>query len=134
MNKYEEIVKEDLQEKNWNVLNLEPGLFIFNKFSTEEEKSLASCISQEVGRAKFQVGCPDMLCYRFRKEDSFDYEITDLKFVEVKGPSDSVKTHQIRWLASCDIFTEFAFVRTDLDIDYFKADIDLEEGSVINDA
>lgn len=127
MNPYEEQVREYLEEKGWSVVNLEPGLFLLNKFETKEKKGLAAELAHEVGMAKFRVGCPDLLAYKYVKEDGFKNKILDYKFVEVKAEEDSLRLNQFKWMAKYDYDIEVAIVDKESGIQFFKTNIMIGE-------
>jgi hypothetical protein len=115
MNQAETIAKKDLENKGWNVVNLEPGTFLIDRFETRDGKELANDLTRKLKKAKFHSGCPDLLCYK-EKED------LELVFVEVKSKNDSVKLNQIKWFSRNDYNIKLAFV-DNLTVDYYGIEV-----------
>jgi len=99
MNKVEEKVAEDLRSQGYSVYGIEPTCYLFNKAAHSEEKSLMSCISDEVGSLKFRKGSPDLLVYSAEKLDSFEYDVKEAFFVEVKSENDALDNEQLHWIS-----------------------------------
>jgi len=99
MNNVEESVAVDLKDRGYSVYNIEPVCHLYNKASDEEEKSLMAHLSNEIGSLKFESGAPDLLVFDVEQKDSYNFEVKEAFFVEVKSENDSLKMKQLDWIS-----------------------------------
>lgn len=117
MNPREELVTEDLERQGFEVINIEPPVFLLNKIDSPSD--LAREFTKNLEKLSFKSGAPDLLAYKTEGSGN-ELEIVDYFFVEVKDKNDSLKTNQIRWISKSHETVFVAIVWRD--IEYFYAE------------
>lgn len=127
MNEAERKVSDHLEEQGFEVVNISPPVFLLDKFDSWEDRHLASALSDEIGRSKFWNGAPDLIVYKFSR-DELDVEIDECFVVEVKSCNDSLRINQIDWFARVDVESYVAVVRDS--VHFYKIEVEPESGFV----
>jgi len=92
----EKVVKEHFEDKGYDVINVEPNTS--RDQLPEKLKGLEKY---------FKPGVPDLFLHGMDDEDN--------RFVEVKGPSDGVMFHQLKYIKESYIDCQIVFVQQSLD-------------------
>jgi len=108
----EKAVAKYYRNNGYEVININPPMFILNRFEDDaERKSLGAEITEKFHKAEVCAGAPDLLVFDAVQRDTFDWDITELFFVEVKTKNDDFRARQLEWIRKNDVECKLALVR-----------------------
>lgn len=105
LNQAEEEIMKYYRKQGFKVENIGPAnTLLEHKINSDNTYRIKRAIENElentkdVGEVHTTKGVPDLIVYRKRKNPT-NIEISNIFFVEVKKPGDSLRLSQIRWMS-----------------------------------